>query len=219
MRSRTGARQPEPATLGEDPTTARLAVFSCLGGLAYIALFATIDALLEVYVETTYQMLIRLVLVSTALTGAIVLLMALAHRVRAAQEKVRLVQEQAEQRVQAAQEEAGLQRALLTLHVLAQDAPDGIRATTPARNGPAPAAPAVARQTQVAVLTPREREIAVLIAQGRTSREIAQALVITERTADTHADHIRTKLGLRSRAEIGVWVLSQGLLSSTRRPS
>ncbi len=67
------------------------------------------------------------------------------------------------------------------------------------------------------MLTPREHEVAILIAQGRSSREIAQGLVITERTADTHADHIRAKLGLRSRAEIVAWVLGQGLLSSIRR--
>jgi DNA-binding CsgD family transcriptional regulator len=61
------------------------------------------------------------------------------------------------------------------------------------------------------LLTSREREVAMLIAQGRTSREIAEALVITERTADTHADRIRAKLGLHSRAEIVAWVLSRGL--------
>jgi non-specific serine/threonine protein kinase len=60
-------------------------------------------------------------------------------------------------------------------------------------------------------LSPRELEVALLIAEGKTSREIADVLVITERTADTHAAHIRDKLGLRSRAEIAAWVTRQGL--------
>jgi DNA-binding CsgD family transcriptional regulator len=49
----------------------------------------------------------------------------------------------------------------------------------------------------------------VLIGQGRTSKEIGEMLGITERTADTHAAHIRDKLGLRSRAEIAAWVARQ----------
>ena len=53
--------------------------------------------------------------------------------------------------------------------------------------------------------------MAVLIARGKTSKDIADALVITERTADTHAAHIRDKLGLRSRAEIAAWVVRNGL--------
>jgi non-specific serine/threonine protein kinase len=61
-------------------------------------------------------------------------------------------------------------------------------------------------------LTPREAEVAMLIARGRTSKEIADALVITERTADTHATHIRDKLGLGSRAEIAAWAVRHGLL-------
>jgi non-specific serine/threonine protein kinase len=61
------------------------------------------------------------------------------------------------------------------------------------------------------LLTAREQEVAILIARGKTSKEIADALVITERTADTHAAHIRDKLGLRSRAEIAAWAVRQGL--------
>jgi non-specific serine/threonine protein kinase len=69
-------------------------------------------------------------------------------------------------------------------------------------------------------LTAREQEVAVLIAEGKTSKEIADALVITERTADTHAAHIREKLGLRSRAEIAAWATRAGLVrkSDVTRP-
>ena len=63
------------------------------------------------------------------------------------------------------------------------------------------------------LLTPREREVAALIGQGLTSRQIAERLVITERTADTHAERIRSKLGLRSRAEIAAWATRHDLTS------
>lgn len=60
-------------------------------------------------------------------------------------------------------------------------------------------------------LTPREREVAVLIADGKTNREIAALLVIAERTADTHVQHILNKLGVRSRAQIAAWAVDHGL--------
>jgi non-specific serine/threonine protein kinase len=55
-------------------------------------------------------------------------------------------------------------------------------------------------------LSPREREVAVLIAAGHTNREIGERLVISEWTVDTHVRHILTKLGLRSRAQVAAWV-------------
>jgi DNA-binding NarL/FixJ family response regulator len=60
-------------------------------------------------------------------------------------------------------------------------------------------------------LTARERQVAELIARGLTSREIAAELIVSEKTVDAHADHIRSKLGVRSRAEIAAWVARQGL--------
>ena len=54
-------------------------------------------------------------------------------------------------------------------------------------------------------LTPRELEVATLISQGHTNRQIAEVLVIAERTAETHARNIREKLGLTTRAQIGAW--------------
>jgi predicted ATPase/DNA-binding CsgD family transcriptional regulator len=69
-------------------------------------------------------------------------------------------------------------------------------------------------EADLALLTRREREVAALIARGMISREIADVLVVSERTVDAHADHIRTKLGLRSRAEIAAWGVARGL--STR---
>jgi DNA-binding CsgD family transcriptional regulator len=57
-----------------------------------------------------------------------------------------------------------------------------------------------------APLTRREREIAELVAHGLTNKEIAASLVIAQRTAEGHVEHIMTKLGFSSRAQIAVWV-------------
>jgi DNA-binding NarL/FixJ family response regulator len=51
-------------------------------------------------------------------------------------------------------------------------------------------------------LTRREQEVARLMALGRTNREIADALVITEGTVEVHVKHILSKLGFRSRAQV-----------------
>ncbi|MFE0312643.1 ATP-binding protein [Amycolatopsis sp. NPDC058986] len=59
------------------------------------------------------------------------------------------------------------------------------------------------------VLTKREAQVAELVAEGMTNREIAEKLVIARRTAETHVDHILTKLGFSSRAQIAVWVVSR----------
>ena len=64
---------------------------------------------------------------------------------------------------------------------------------------------------QLSGLTPREREVAVLIAQGLTNREIGAALVIAEKTADAHVQHILNKLGFHSRAQIAAWAVERGL--------
>jgi len=60
-------------------------------------------------------------------------------------------------------------------------------------------------------LTLREREVAVLMAQGKTNGEIAQALGVTKRTVETHIGNILNKLGFSSRAQVIVWVIERGL--------
>jgi predicted ATPase/DNA-binding CsgD family transcriptional regulator len=54
-------------------------------------------------------------------------------------------------------------------------------------------------------LTGRETQVAALIADGMTNPEIAKRLRMADRTADAHVEHIRNKLGLRSRSQIAVW--------------
>jgi DNA-binding NarL/FixJ family response regulator len=56
-------------------------------------------------------------------------------------------------------------------------------------------------------LTDREREVATLVAAGRTNAEIGEQLVISEGTVDVHVKHILSKLGFRSRAQIAAWVV------------
>ena len=51
-------------------------------------------------------------------------------------------------------------------------------------------------------LTPAERRIAALVAEGRTNREVAAALFVTERTVASHLSHVYAKLGVRSRTEL-----------------
>jgi predicted ATPase/DNA-binding CsgD family transcriptional regulator len=57
-------------------------------------------------------------------------------------------------------------------------------------------------------LTRREHEVAHLIAQGKSNRAIAEALVITERTVEGHVSNILSKLGFRSRAQVSAWVVA-----------
>jgi non-specific serine/threonine protein kinase len=52
-------------------------------------------------------------------------------------------------------------------------------------------------------LTPREMEVATLLADGLSNRQIGQALVISEGTARSHVQHVREKLGLKSRTQVG----------------
>jgi DNA-binding CsgD family transcriptional regulator len=60
-------------------------------------------------------------------------------------------------------------------------------------------------------LTEREREVAVLIAQHLSNREIAGLLVISERTVESHVSNILFKLGLTSRKQIAAWAVENGL--------
>ena len=58
-------------------------------------------------------------------------------------------------------------------------------------------------------LTPREKEVAILVARGLSNRQIASQLMISEHTAATHVRRILKKLGLQSRAQIGSWLTQQ----------
>ena len=60
-------------------------------------------------------------------------------------------------------------------------------------------------------LTPRERDVLALVAQGLPNRAIGESLGITERTARTHVSNILAKLGLTSRTQAALFAVEQGL--------
>ena len=61
-------------------------------------------------------------------------------------------------------------------------------------------------------LTEREREVAVMVAQGKSSRAIADELIVSERTIEKHVERIMSRLGFTSRIQIATWVVEKGLL-------
>ena len=65
-------------------------------------------------------------------------------------------------------------------------------------------------------LTAREREVAQLVAQGKSNRAIADELVVGISTVEAHITHILTKLGFSSRARIAVWVVEVGLAQGSQ---
>ncbi|HEX9063745.1 MAG TPA: LuxR C-terminal-related transcriptional regulator [Streptosporangiaceae bacterium] len=58
-------------------------------------------------------------------------------------------------------------------------------------------------------LTPREQQVAALVASGRTNRQVGRALGISEKTAEVHLHHVMSKLDVRSRAEVAAWTVTQ----------
>jgi DNA-binding NarL/FixJ family response regulator len=64
-----------------------------------------------------------------------------------------------------------------------------------------------------AELSERELEILRLLAEGRANKEIAQVLVISERTARTHVSHVLRKLGLSSRTQAALLAVREGLVA------
>jgi class 3 adenylate cyclase/HAMP domain-containing protein len=78
---------------------------------------------------------------------------------------------------------------------------------------------ATASLTHTAQLTAREREVAALVARGLTNRQIAEELVIGERTVAAHIEHILTKLDFGSRTQVGVWAAEHGLHGPRGEPS
>jgi DNA-binding NarL/FixJ family response regulator len=106
--------------------------------------------------------------------------------------------------------------ALRTMGRLAERAPSAMReafraaaqATLPTLRPPT--ARQAARQA-FGGLTEREREVAGLVAAGRSNAAIGETLVISERTVETHVTSILTKLGYSSRAQIAIWAAERGL--------
>lgn len=84
-------------------------------------------------------------------------------------------------------------------------------AVTYAQNLPLkPSAPTVDEKTPDG-LTGREREVAMLIGQGKSNSEIATELVLSKRTVETHVGHILSKLGLSNRTQVMRWAIDHRL--------
>jgi DNA-binding NarL/FixJ family response regulator len=78
-----------------------------------------------------------------------------------------------------------------------------------------PLSPRRATKQEFGGLTPRERQVAALVAQGKSNREIADELVLSERTVENHVGNILSKLEFGSRAQIAAWAVGKGLGKST----
>jgi ATP/maltotriose-dependent transcriptional regulator MalT len=74
-----------------------------------------------------------------------------------------------------------------------------------------PLSPRRALQQHFGGLTSREREVARLVAQGKSNRAIADELVVGVSTVEAHITHVFTKLGFASRAQIAAWAIDKGL--------
>jgi predicted ATPase/DNA-binding NarL/FixJ family response regulator len=78
------------------------------------------------------------------------------------------------------------------------------------------AAPGDQDRPQQVPLTPRERQVAALVASGRTNRQIGRVLGISEKTAEVHLHHVMSKLEARSRAEVAAWAVTHDLSAPAR---
>lgn len=61
-------------------------------------------------------------------------------------------------------------------------------------------------------LTPREQDVVKLTAEGHTSEEIAQILLIAKKTVDRHRADVLEKLGMRTRVELTCYAIRRGLV-------
>jgi len=74
------------------------------------------------------------------------------------------------------------------------------------------AQPLITPEVGAESLTPREREVLVLVAEGHSNKAISTRLLISERTARTHVSNILLKLGLSSRTQAALWAVREGLV-------
>lgn len=98
-------------------------------------------------------------------------------------------------------------------HGRAQLHPDITRRLMQAVSGETPVKTATPASLPIELqeLTEREREVLDLIARGLTNREIAEKMVISEKTVKTHVSNLLDKLGLEDRTRAAIWALKHGL--------
>lgn len=66
-------------------------------------------------------------------------------------------------------------------------------------------------ESAFSVLSPREREVLQMLAEGRTSRDVASTLRVSVKTVETHRKHIMDKLGIRTIAELTKYAIREGI--------
>jgi non-specific serine/threonine protein kinase len=111
-----------------------------------------------------------------------------------------------EQSVDQARRALGAQRADAAWRRGGQLGPDEVLRLASGEREKAPQPKVTQRQPQSHLLTRREREVADLIAQGLSNRDIGARLFIGHRTVETHVENVLNKLGVDSRAEIAAWI-------------
>lgn len=65
-----------------------------------------------------------------------------------------------------------------------------------------------------ATLTPRERQIVTLVANGAANKTVAAALAISKKTVEAHTANVMRKLGTRNRAQLCLWAHRAGLVTA-----
>jgi non-specific serine/threonine protein kinase len=95
-------------------------------------------------------------------------------------------------------------RALDRAHAMSYALEDGASDVADTVDGPDPNAPRV---------SPRELEVAALIAEGCSNRQIGERLYLSARTVETHVQHLMNKIGVSSRAEIAAWQARTGAVA------
>ena len=109
------------------------------------------------------------------------------------------------------------------IETLADEVPAGalrdnfVRAALAQLPGPRVASHRRAAKDAFGGLTERERSVAARVGQGLSNRDIAAALVLSDRTVEKHVSNILGKLGLETRAQVIAWALQTGLVDKTPR--
>ncbi|MEO7002257.1 MAG: AAA family ATPase [Ktedonobacterales bacterium] len=123
-----------------------------------------------------------------------------------------------------AQYEGRAARMIITRLAATLDGPDGaeeaalrehfLRTALASLLAEKPRSSAAVARSAYGGLSPREREVVALVAQGKSNREIAAHLVVSERTAEAHVSNILGKLGFTTRAQIAAWAVEKGLVGA-----